>query len=476
MFESLSSKLQDITSKMRGKARVTDDDIKEMMREIRMALLEADVNYSVVKEFVSEMTEKCKGADVQGSFTPGQQIVKIVRESLIELLGTGEAKLTVDPSGFTIIILYGLQGAGKTTTAVKLAKLLKKDGKKPMVASVDVHRPAAARQLEVLAKGVGVDCYIDPDCPDAVKIANDAVAKAKYLLCNYLIVDTAGRTVVDDELMEELKLINAAVKPTEKLLVVDAMIGQEAVNVAKSFEDAIGMDGFIMTKLDGDARGGAALSIRKLTDKPIKYICVGEKVDAIETFYPQRMADRILGMGDVISLIERASINVDEEEAKKQLGRMMNNEYDLNDLYSQFEQMKKMGSLKDLVGMIPGAAGKVSEDDIDDSIIDHNMAIISSMTKKERKNPKLLDASRRKRIAAGAGVSVADVNKLMQQYDTSAKLMKQMSKGGLKLPKGMGGLGGMKGLGGLGGLGGGMGMGFGKPSGKKKPKKKKGRR
>ena len=478
MFESLSVKLQNITQKMRGKARVTDDDIKEMMREIRMALLEADVNYSVVKEFVSEMTEKCKGADVQGSFTPGQQIVKIVRESMVELLGSGEVKLNSSPTGFNVIILYGLQGAGKTTTAVKLAKLLKKDGKKPMVASVDVHRPAAAKQLQVLAEGVGVECYIHPECPDAVQIAKEAVDRAKYLLCNYLIIDTAGRTVVDEELMEELRGVNDAVNPTEKLLVVDAMIGQEAVNVAQSFEEAIGMDGFIMTKLDGDARGGAALSIRKLTGKPIKYICVGEKVDAIETFYPQRMADRILGMGDVISLIERASVNVDEEEAKKQLGRMMNNEYDLNDLYSQFEQMKKMGSLKDLVGMIPGAAGKVNEDDLDDAIIDHNMAIISSMTKKERKNPKLLDASRRKRIAAGAGVTVADVNKLMQQYDTSAKLMKQMSKGGLKLPKGMGGMKGLGGMGGLGGLGGmGGGLGFGKPSGgKKKPKKKKGRR
>ncbi len=474
MFESLSSKLQSITAKMRGKARVTDDDIKEMMREIRMALLEADVNYGVVKTFVAEMSEKCKGVDVQGSFTPGQQIVKIVRDSLTELLGTGESKLAISSTGFTTIILYGLQGAGKTTTAVKLAKLLKKDGKKPMVASVDVHRPAAARQLEVLAKGVGVDCYIHPECTDAVQIANEAVDKAKYLLCNYLIVDTAGRTVVDDELMEELALINKAVNPTEKLLVVDAMIGQEAVNVAQSFEEAIGMDGFIMTKLDGDARGGAALSIRKLTGKPIKYICVGEKVDAIETFYPQRMADRILGMGDVISLIERASVNVDEEEARKQLGRMMNNEYDLNDLYNQFQQMRKMGSLKDLVGMIPGASGKVKEDDIDDRIIDHNMAIISSMTKKERKNPKLLDASRRKRIAQGAGVAVADVNKLMQQYETSAKIMKQMSKGGLRLPKGLGGLGGLKGLGGLGALGGGGLGGLG--GGKKKPKHKKGRR
>ncbi|MBR3142818.1 MAG: signal recognition particle protein, partial [Clostridiales bacterium] len=308
---------------MRGKARVSDSDIKDMMREIRMALLEADVNYGVVKEFVADMTEKCKGADVQQSFTPGQQIVKIVRDSLTELLGgeEGEDKLKVSSSGFNTIILYGLQGAGKTTTAAKLAKLLKEDGKKPMVVSVDVHRPAAAQQLKVLSDSVGVDCYIDPEEKDAVKIARDGEGKARYMLCNYLIIDTAGRTVADEELMEELRDIAAAVNPTEKLLVVDAMIGQEAVNVAQLFEQNIGMDGFIMTKLDGDARGGAALSIRKLTNKPIKYICTGEKVEAIEKFYPQRMADRILGMGDVVSLIEKAQQNIDEEEAMKAMER-----------------------------------------------------------------------------------------------------------------------------------------------------------
>ena len=478
MFESLSVKLQKITSKMKGKSRVTESDIKEMMREIRMALLEADVNYTVVKEFVSEMTQKCSGADIQGSFTPGQQIVKIVRESMIELLGDEEEKLKVNPTGFTVIMLYGLQGAGKTTTAVKLAKLLKKDGKKPMVASVDVHRPAAAKQLQVLAESVGVDCYIHPEESNAKVIAEEAVAKARHLLCNYLIVDTAGRTVVDDELMDELKEINTVVEPTEKLLIVDAMIGQEAVNVAQVFEDAIGMDGFIMTKMDGDARGGAALSIRKLTGHPIKFICVGEKVDAIEPFYPQRMADRILGMGDVVSLIERASLNIDQDEALEQMERMMSNKYDLNDLYNQFEQMKKMGSLKDIVGMLPGAAGKINEDDIDDKIIDRSMAIITSMTKKERRAPQILNASRRKRIAAGAGVSVSEVNKLVSQYEQSAKLMKQMNAGGFKIPKGfmsqmgkMGGMGGLGGLGsGLGGLGGGL---FGHGGNKKNKRHKK---
>jgi len=459
MFESLSTKLQNITKSMRGKARVTDQDIKDMMREIRMALLEADVNYTVVKSFVADMTEKCKNADIEGSFTPGQQIVKIVRDSLVELLGEGETKINVSPSGFTVIILYGLQGAGKTTTAVKLANILKKDGKKPMVASVDVHRPAAAKQLQVLAESNNIPCYIDPENKDAVKIANDAMEKAKYMLCNYLIVDTAGRTVVDDEMMAELKALNDAVDPDEKLLVVDAMIGQEAVNVASSFEEAIGMDGFIMTKLDGDARGGAALSIRKITGKPIKYICVGEKTDAIEQFYPNRMADRILGMGDMLTLIEKASTTLDEEAAAKSVEKMMSNQYDLDDLLSQFEQMKNMGSMKDIIGMLPGVSGKISDDQLDgsDALMEKNIAIIRSMTKKERKNPNLLNASRRKRIAAGSGTTVQDVNQLMKQFDQTSKMMRQFgknAKGGFKIPKGFGGMGRLGGLGGFGRKGG----------------------
>ena len=451
MFESLSAKLQSITASMRGKARVTEADIKDMMKQIRMALLEADVNYQVTKDFVKDMQEKCLNADIEGSFTPGQQIVKIVHSSLSELLGDRNTKIAVSPAGFTVVMLYGLQGAGKTTTAVKLANVLKKDGKKPMVVSVDVHRPAAAEQLKVLADSAGIDCYINTDEKDAVKIAKEGIDRAKYMLCNYLIVDTAGRTVIDDDMMDELKAINAAVDPDEKLLVVDAMIGQEAVNVAQAFEDAIGMDGFIMTKLDGDARGGAALSIRKMTGKPIKYICTGEKIDKIEVFHPDRMADRILGMGDVMSLIEKASASIDQEEAAKSLEKMMSNKYDFDDLLSQFEQMKKMGSMKDLLGMIPGVAGKVTDEQLDDSetVINKNMAIIRSMTKKERRNPNLLNASRRKRIAAGSGTTVQDVNNLVRQYEQSAKLMKQMGKGGFKMPKGFPGgrFGGMGGFG-----------------------------
>lgn len=427
MFESLSSKLQNITSRMRGKARVTDQDIKDMMKEIRMALLEADVNYSVVKSFVADTSVKCQGQEILTSLTPGQQIVKVVHESLIELLGSASSKIAVSPSGFTVIMLYGLQGAGKTTTAAKLGLLLKKNGKKPMLASVDVHRPAAARQLEILAEKVGVPSFIKPEEKSAAVIARDAMARAKYLLCDTLIIDTAGRMTVDDDLMKELIEIGDIVKPTEKLLVVDAMIGQEAVSVAQAFEAAIGLDGFIMTKLDGDARGGAALSIRQITGKPIKLICVGEKVEDIEEYYPDRMASRILGMGDVLSLIEKAKENFDETAARNTMDRIMKNTFDLNDMLDQFEQIKKMGSMKDVLGMLPGVAGKIKDQDVDDRIIDVNIAIIRSMTRKERRFPNILNGSRRKRIAAGSGTTVQQVNTLMKQYDQTTVMMKQFT-------------------------------------------------
>jgi len=442
MFESLSGKLQNITARMRGKARVTEQDIKDMMKEIRMALLEADVNYSVVKAFIASTSEKCQGQSIQASLTPGQQIVKMVHESLVELLGSTSGKIAVSPSGFTVIMLYGLQGAGKTTTAGKLALMLKKNGKKPMVTSVDVHRPAAARQLEILAEKVGVPSFIMPEEKSAVEIAQKAVARAKYMLCDTLIVDTAGRMTVDEDLMQELIEIGKVVKPTEKLLVVDAMIGQEAVNVAQAFEAAIGLDGFIMTKLDGDARGGAALSIRQITGKPIKLICVGEKVEDIEEYYPDRMANRILGMGDVLSLIEKAQQSFDETSSKATMDRIMKNTFDLDDMLSQFEQMQKMGSMKDVLGMIPGISSKIKDQDIDESIVGTNMAIIRSMTKKERRYPQVLNASRRKRIAAGSGTTVQQVNQLIKQFEQSSQMMKQfanMNKG-----KGKGKMGKMR--------------------------------
>jgi signal recognition particle subunit SRP54 len=428
LFEGLSAKLQDITAKMRGKTRVTEQDIKDMMREIRLALLEADVNFTVVKELVAEISEKSKGVEVMESLTPGQQVVKIVHESLVDILGQTNSKLLVSPSGFTVIMLYGLQGAGKTTTAAKMALMLKKKGKKPMLTSVDVHRPAAARQLEILAKSVDIPCFIQPEEKDAVKIARQAVDRAKYLLCDTLIVDTAGRMTIDADMMAELKAIGKAVNPTEKLLIVDAMIGQEAVNVALGFDKEIGLDGFIMTKLDGDARGGAALSIRKITGKPIKLICVGEKIDAIEEYYPDRMASRILGMGDVLSLIEKASANLDEKKAAEAFDKLKKNQFTLEDMLSQFEEVKKMGSIKDVLSMLPGMGNKAIPDEhIDERAIDRSAAIIRSMTKKERQNPGLLNASRRKRIAAGSGTTVQDVNRLIKQFEETQKMMKQFS-------------------------------------------------
>lgn len=439
IFGSLSSKLQKITRKMGGKARVTEDDIKEMMREIQLALLEADVNFKLVKELVRDISEKAKGSEIHKSLTPGQQIVKIVNESLIEMLGSAEAKLVVNPAGFTVIMLLGLQGSGKTTTAAKLAGLLRKKGKKPFLVSVDVHRPAAAKQLEILAKQLNIPCFTKEEEKNPVLIAEEARQRAQYLLCDTLIVDTAGRMTVDDDLMAELSDLEINIKADDKLLIVDAMIGQEAVEIAKSFQEKIGIDGFIMTKLDGDARGGAALSIHKMTNKPIKFICLGEKLDAIETFHPDRMVSRILGMGDVISLIEKLSQDIDEDSINNTILNMSKNKFTMEDMLSQFEQVKKMGSLKDLVSMIPGIkAEHIDDNKLDDRLIDRNMAIIRSMTLKERKNVNLLDASRRKRIASGSGTSVQEVNRLVKQYEQANTMMKNMGLMGNKFGKGFG--------------------------------------
>ncbi|HZJ68779.1 MAG TPA: signal recognition particle protein [Candidatus Eisenbacteria bacterium] len=430
LFSSLSDKLKTITDKMQGKTRVTEKDIKEMMREIKLALLEADVHFKVVKELIDEISVKVKDESVLDSLTPGQQVVKVVHESLIEILGSDNSKIQVSSDGFTVIMLYGLQGSGKTTTAAKLAKHLKKDGKKPLLASVDVHRPAAQEQLAVLADQIDTPYYINQTEKSALKIAEQAIERARYLLCDTLIVDTAGRMTVDPELMQELKGINKIVQPTERLLIVDAMIGQEAVNIALQFEEEIGIDGFIMTKLDGDARGGAALSIRHITGKPIKMIATGEKLDAFEEFFPDRMASRILGMGDVLTLIEKASAAVDEKEAQEAYDRMRQNRFTLDDMLQQFEQMNKMGSMQEIISMIPGLGGQVNTDSLDDKRMARTAAIIKSMTKKERSNPKVLNASRRKRIASGSGTNVQEVNQLIKQFNDMQKMMKKFTRMG----------------------------------------------
>ena len=437
MFQSLSDKLTNITRRMRGQGRVKEKDLKDMMREIRLALLEADVNYQVVKDFTNEISEKAKGAEVLESLTPGNQIVKIVHESLIDILGGEQEKLAVSPTGFTKIILYGLQGVGKTTTAGKLAKQLKDSGKKPFLVSVDVHRPAAQEQLAVLAKSIDVPYYIDTANPSARDIAKKGEERARYLMADTLIVDTAGRMTIDQDMMDELKEVNDQVKPDERLLIVDAMIGQEAVNIALEFDKQIGIDGFIMTKLDGDARGGAALSIRKITDKPIKMIATGEKLEDFEAFYPDRMASRILGMGDVLSLIEKAEQQMDEKLAQKSLERLKRNQFTLDDLLDQFLQIDKMGGMEKMLSMMPGAS-RLPNGAMDEAVINRYVAIIRSMTPRERNSYKLLNASRRKRIAQGSGTTVQEVNQLIRQYEQMQSLMKQFSG------KNMGNLGKLK--------------------------------
>ncbi|HZW98267.1 MAG TPA: signal recognition particle protein [Bacillota bacterium] len=432
VFQGLSEKLQAITDRMRGKSRITESDLKEMMREIRLALLEADVHYQVVKDLVNEISGKAAGSEVMQSITPGQQIVKIVHDSLAEILGGSESKLAVNPKGFTVYMLYGLQGAGKTTTAAKLAYHLKEQGKKPILTSVDVHRPAAADQLNILAQSIDVPCYINKESKKAEVIAQEAMDRGRYLLADTLIVDTAGRMTIDEEMMTELKAIASVVKPDEKLLIVDAMIGQEAVNIALEFDRDIGLDGFIMTKLDGDARGGAALSIRRITGKPIKLVGMGEKIDQLEVFHPERMASRILGMGDVLTLVEKASKQLDEEKAQKTLDRLQKNRFTLQDMLEQLEQVQDMGSIQDMVSMLPGAGGKLKDSDVDEKEFERLAAIIRSMTVRERENHKILNASRRRRIAAGSGTSVQEVNKLIRQYEQTQKLMKQFAGFGKK--------------------------------------------
>lgn len=449
-FEGLSDKLSAAFKKLRSKGKLSETDVKEAMREVRLALLEADVNYKVAKDFTNKVTERAVGSAVMESLTPAQMVVKIVNEELTELMGGQQAKLASAPKPPSVVMLCGLQGSGKTTHAGKLAKLLKSHGHRPLLAACDVYRPAAIEQLKVVGEKAGVPVF-EMGTENPVKIAKAAVHHARDYGNDILILDTAGRLHIDEALMEELKKIKGEVEPQEILLVVDAMTGQDAVNVAKSFNDLLDITGVILTKLDGDTRGGAALSVRAVTGRPIKYAGTGEKLEDIEVFHPDRMASRILGMGDVLTLIEDAESKLDQKKAEQLAEKMAKNQMDLNDMLDQFQQIKKMGPLKNILSKLPGVDKQIENVEIDDRIMDRNAAIILSMTPEERAKPSVLNASRRRRIAAGCGMKVEDVNRLIKQFEQMQKMMKQMGgkKGkrrrGMFPPMNMGGMGGMGG-------------------------------
>lgn len=433
-FEGLTEKLTAAFKKMRSKGKLTEADVKEAMREVRMALLEADVNFRVAKEFTARVTEKAVGSEVLESLTPAQQVIKIVNEELIELMGGSQARLTFPDKPPCIVMLCGLQGSGKTTHAGKLARMLKAEGHRPLLVAADVYRPAAIEQLKVVGGKVGVPVFelgqIDP-----VEIAKKGLAEANEHGNDIVIIDTAGRLHIDEALMQELQDIKATVTPTEILLVIDAMTGQDAVNVADSFNKALGIDGVILTKLDGDTRGGAALSVRSVTGKPIKFVGTGEKLENLEPFYPDRMASRILGMGDVLSFIERAEQQIDEKKAAELEKKIKSSQFDFNDLLDQFIQMRKMGPLRQLLSMIPGMDQQLGDTEIDERQIDRTMALIRSMTMEERTDPKILNAQRKRRIAAGAGMKVEDVNRLIKQLEMMQTMFKQMNGGGRSATK-----------------------------------------
>ena len=436
-FEGLTEKLNATCKRLRGKGRLTENDVREAMREVRLALLEADVGYKVVKDFVATVTERAIGTDVLDSLTPAQQVIKIVNEELTNLMGGGTAKLTMANNGPTVVMMVGLQGAGKTTTTAKLAGLMRKQyTKRPLLAACDVYRPAAIEQLKVVGGQLDLPVFEEGQ-GDPVTIAQNAIRHARDYGSDMVFLDTAGRLHVDETLMDELKRMKAAVRPNEILLVVDAMTGQDAVNAASAFDEALGIDGVILTKLDGDARGGAALSIRAATGKPIKFVGTGEKLDMIEPFHPDRMASRILGMGDMLSFIEKAQASYDEKQAAKLEEKLRKNRFTLQDYYDQLQQLRGMGDLSQLAGMMPGNLGKQLQGaTIDEKAMAHTEAIILSMTPLERENPQILNASRKKRIAAGCGLEVVDVNRLLKQFDMMQQLTKQMTKG--RMP-GMGG-------------------------------------
>ena len=440
MFQNLTEKLANAFKKFRSKGNLTSQDVKEGMREVKLALLEADVNFKVVKDFISSVTERAVGTEVLESLLPAQQIVKIVNEELIRLMGGEAPKININPKPPTVIMMVGLQGAGKTTHAGKIASMYKKKGKSPLLVACDVYRPAAIEQLKIVAESVGVPSFSMGNKISPVEIAKAGVEYAKKNGCDLVIVDTAGRLHIDEELMGELVKIKDSVKPDEILLVVDAMTGQDAVNVAKSFNDLLDISGVVLTKMDGDTRGGAALSVKYITGKPIKFIGTGEKLDSLELFYPDRMASRILGMGDILSLIEKAEAAYDEKNAKELEKKMRESTFSLEDFLVQMRQLKKMGNLDQLLAMVPGMnTGALKNAQLDEDQMKRTEAIILSMTKKERLQPELINGSRRKRIANGSGTTVEDVNKLLRQFDQMKKMMKQFS-GGMGQRRGFGGI------------------------------------
>lgn len=443
-FEGLADRLQQTLQKIRGKGKVTEADVKEMMREVRLALLEADVNFKVVKDFVKRVSERAIGQDVMKSLTPGQQIIKVVQEELTQLMGGEQSKIAVANRPPTVIMMVGLQGAGKTTTTGKLANLLrKKYNRKPLLVAADIYRPAAIKQLETLGKQLSMPVFSLGDKVSPVEIAKQAIQKAKEEHHDYVLIDTAGRLHIDEELMDELQQVKEIAKPDEIFLVVDAMTGQDAVNVAQSFHDQLGLTGVVLTKLDGDTRGGAALSIKAVTNTPIKFVGMGEKLDALEAFHPERMASRILGMGDVLTLIEKAQSAVDEEKAKELEQKMRSLSFTLDDFLDQLGQVRKLGPLDEILGMLPGAnkIKGLKNAQVDEKQLGHVEAIIRSMTKAEREQPEVINASRKKRIAKGSGTTVQEVNRLLKQFEEMKKMMKAMTnmqkgkkKGGFKFP------------------------------------------
>lgn len=429
MFDNLSDKLDRAFKVLKGQGKITEINVAETLKEVRKALLDADVNYKIAKDFTDKVKEKALGENVLTSISPGQLMIKIVNDELVALMGGDKTDINIKGNP-AVILIAGLQGSGKTTFSGKLANYLKSKGKQPMLVAADVYRPAAIDQLKILSEQIGVPAHTDYDSKDPVAIANAGIKKAKELNCNVVIVDTAGRLAVDEQMMDEISRVKASIKPDEILFVVDSMTGQDAVNTAKAFNDRLDFDGVVLTKLDGDTRGGAAISIKAVVNKPIKFIGTGEKMEAIDIFYPDRMASRILGMGDVVSLVERAQEQFDQEEAAKLQKKIRKNQFDFADFLNQLQQIKKMGNLKDLMGMIPGVGKMMKDVDISDDAFKHIEAIIQSMTKEERENPEVINGNRKKRIAMGSGRSIEEVNKLMKQFDDMKKMMKMFNNGG----------------------------------------------